>query len=400
VDGDHEAWATEVRDYLLGRVSTNLTSGHVKPTLHRFGYSPARRWWIFEGKIHKSLGGSFAVCSAQLATRLRSLLSTLNPQRSIVDRIEGPIDWCRTIARGPAYPPEYVTTTSSVGLPEQELSSLKGWLRLIVREWHAYTESVDVFHHTGMKQLELLAHDFGSHDARSDTEPPVTHWAHLFRRSRWGILRNVVAESLRPFVESEEIDQLPVPSEREVRFELLCLVRIARTLIHVPGCIRWLQLGLAHNSLNIDKLRIEYQLTVDADDCRRGLSTSDAMLAALRHFDIAVPREPDLLLTISSLHSEFEQILVEAKSGSQPVSAAFFQLRAFSSALTPKRGRRLIWGIAEAALPLSPADLAFITQQVRSANRDVWVFSSHVDIELVMRTVGVASGEIPSLTDL
>ncbi len=50
------------------------------------------------------------------------------------------------------------------------------------------------------------------------------------RRSRWPLLREVVAETFRAAVEPESIDRLPLPSGRDALFELLCAVRILDSL--------------------------------------------------------------------------------------------------------------------------------------------------------------------------
>ena len=65
------------------------------------------------------------------------------------------------------------------------------------------------------------------------SEAPATvdqlrQWAHVTRRSRWPLLRDVVAETLRTVFEPDALDHVPLPTDHATLFELLCLVRIAR----------------------------------------------------------------------------------------------------------------------------------------------------------------------------
>lgn len=99
--------------------------------------------------------------------------------------------------------------------------------------------------------------------AATDTPPAspeqLRRWTHAARRSRWPILRNVVAETLRPTFEPAALDSIPLPTDRPTIFELLCLVRIADCLAGRPDELRWLDLETAHNTLKLPGVTCWYQ---------------------------------------------------------------------------------------------------------------------------------------------
>jgi hypothetical protein len=100
--------------------------------------------------------------------------------------------------------PEYVICSSGIGLSEAEHAALVGWQLWIAAEWFEYGRVVKVD-----------PYDWGATPAEDPTEftsEQMRRWAHVARRSRWPLLRDVVAESLRPVLEPEELDRIPLPS--------------------------------------------------------------------------------------------------------------------------------------------------------------------------------------------
>ena len=117
-------------------------------------------------------------------------------------------DWVRTALRRPMDPlPRFVVRASSSGLTDLEREALHGWRRFTAGLWRDYTAELGV----PAGAPETLPW-------QSEEEPePVSlrqlhRWAQAARRSRWPLLREVVAETFRTAVEPESIDRLPLPS--------------------------------------------------------------------------------------------------------------------------------------------------------------------------------------------
>ena len=218
VDEHHraEAWAREIRDFLLGRLSKQQTSERL-PGLHavELEHLPVRRWWTFEGKRYGPLGGTLAQnwdWVVKSAWRLREMF---NPRLRLSNRPDGVVDWGQTLARGPQkLLPEYVVRSSGIGLNEEEDATLRGWARWINLEWTEYTRAIGI--DSNVPWLNFAA-DWQGHF----TVEQLRRWAHISRRSRWPLLRGVVAETLRPLLEPDELDRIPLPALPEKLFELL-----------------------------------------------------------------------------------------------------------------------------------------------------------------------------------
>jgi hypothetical protein len=195
---------------------------------------------------------------------------------------------------------------------------------------------------------------------------------------------------LRPVLEADELDRIPLPSDDAVLFELLCLVRIARCLAPQPADVRWLS-AESDNTLQLDGVTVYYQQSlhrecVDAAYERNGLPT-----ATVERFQLHLPRRVDLAFDFEPPRSGFDGLIIEAKSGSQQFEHTLAQLLAYRAARPRRIGSRyLIWGIVDA--PDRP-DLTFGHFQsifAGAGNGDVWVFSSAEAIPVVLKAaIGV-----------
>jgi hypothetical protein len=379
-----DAWSREIRDYLLGRLSVAAVVVPLRAVQRtNLDHPPIRRWWTFEGKQYTILGGPLAAHWATVIRAARRLDETFNPRLRVSDRADGAVDWGHTLARGPhTLRPEYVVRSSGIGLSDEERTALRGWVGWIRNEWAAYATSVQIEHHL----------DWGS--LATDVEPPFTFerlrsWAHTARRSRWPLLHNVVAESIRPVIEPEELDRVPLPSERAKLFELVCLVRIARGLAPPPRELRWLNLATTSNRLRLQGTTCHYQQGLDRN---RVLATRDyagPLANAVDAFGLRVPEYVDLAFDFDTPRFGFDGLIVEAKSGSQQYDATVAQLRTYRDARSRRSGSRyVIWGIIE-----RPGSTEAIEDQLARVvseaddEEDLWLFSGADDIGAVLRAV-------------
>jgi hypothetical protein len=375
-------WAQEIRDYLLGRLSPkrsmHLLANH--QTAELVDLVPIRRWWIFEGKRYKMLDGPLVQNLDYVVRCARQLDKTFSPRLRLSDRSEGEVDWGQTLARGPhRLLQEYVVRSSGIGLNEDEHEALWGWMRWIADEWGFYIREVDI--HVDIQWPNFLSDMQGAF-----TTERLRHWAHSAMRSRWPLLHGVVAESLRPALESEELDRIPLPANRASLFELLCLVRAARCVAPPPRELRWLNLDSDNNTIRLDGVRVYYQQSLDREVV---LSTSEyigALASAVEFFGVRIPKFIDLGFDFETTREGFNGLIIEAKSGSQQYDDTVAQLRTYRLA-RPRRagGRYLIWGIVENR-DRPDATIDDLNSMFTAADKttDVWVFSSADAIPAVL----------------
>ena len=379
-----DVWASEIRDYLLGRLSArnrNELLRHVQQTT--LEHPPILRWWIFEGKQYAPFGGSLAA-SFDFALRMaQRLVRTFNPLTRISDRADGVVDWARTLARGASgIRPEYVVRSSGVGLGDDEHAALQGWASWIRSEWAAYASQWKIERHLDWAE-------FGSADGGPFTEDRLRRWAHVARRSRWPFLRDVVAESLRPALEPEDLNRIPLPSAREKLFELLCLVRIARALAPLPLELRWLQDQDTYNAVDLDGMTCRYQEPLRREAVLATLDYVGALARAVEAFGVSIPKYIDLAFDFRVPRAGFDGLIVEAKSGSQQYGQAVAQLRTYRSARQRRPGSRyLVLGIVESPNDpeLTRDELAGFIAAAPSAE-DLWLFSGADGIERTLMAV-------------
>jgi hypothetical protein len=250
-----DIWAKEIRDYLLGRPSTDgVTVPVPKPQTDDLVDPPVRRWWTFDGKVYTSLDGPLSQNWGVVMRGMSRLTATFNPRLRFSARPDGVVDWPRTLARGPhRFRQEYVVHSSGVGLSEEEYAAVSGWIRWIKREWRKYKnggDSATTFNwsHADDDPNEVFGLD------------QLRRWAQTARRSRWPLLHCIVAESIRPLFEPQELDSIPLPAAESTLFELLCLVRVARGAAPLPHQISWLTPGNNNNSIKLEGLQVHYHL--------------------------------------------------------------------------------------------------------------------------------------------
>jgi hypothetical protein len=361
------AWAAEIRGALLGRFrakNKQLGSLHVAARLSADD-DAVRRWWTFEGHRYAPLGGPLGPSWGLLARAGERLLATFNPELQRGERPEGPIDWPATLASGGAlmWPGVYISHASKVGLGQQERDALLGWSRWIWDEWRSWCKALNITPDT----TSPLASWRG--EALREGEPPLARWAAVARRSRWPLLREVVAETLRHMLEPEVwIDQLPLPTERAQLFELLCMARIIEALGARPTHVRMLDLHLNQNRLVLNEAqRLGYQQSLPVDEVMSGALFDDGLREAMLAFRLRKPRRVDL-------------------------SSALWQLRAYRDTLAARGLTRcIIWIIAEQRGRLSPYEAAWIGEQAAQANGDVWIVSDHDSIQGVVSALGITT---------
>jgi hypothetical protein len=321
------------------------------------------------------------------------LKQTFNPRLKLSERPEGTIDWGHTLARGPVgLYAEYVLHSSAVGLGEEELATLRGWISWIAAEWAHYAG------HFGLTlpvpaQEFLQAHAAGNPEEYATVEQ-LRRWAHVARRSRWPLLRDLVAETLRATLESDALDHIPLPSERHTLFELLCLVRIAKRVAPPQNELRWLDFELTQNMLTLTGATCWYQQTLDREVV---LNTPDfeGLAEVVSVFGLGVPQRIDLAFELDPPLHGINGIVVEAKSGKQGFDAAVAQLRVYRRARPRSMGQRyLVWGIVENALAgaISETQLEWLRSEIEYGTGDVWVFSTADSIGAVLNLLGCAQG--------
>lgn len=378
-----EVWEREIRDYLLGRVSAASQAVSLRGVREsELAIAPVRRWWTFEGKHYPSLGGTLAVNGQAAMGMARRLHATFNPRLRISDQAEGVVDWGLTLARGRTRGrTEYVVHSASVGLSDAEHATLLGWQAWISAEWTEYAYVV---------KLDPVA--WGAPPVLADegfTPEQLRRWAHTARRSRWPLLHDVVAESLRPVLEPEELDRIPLPSDPAKLFELLCLVRIARRLAPLPRELRWLGSSGAGNVVPLLGVTCHHQQHLDRDGVLACTEYAGPLARAIDTFGVGIHQWVDLAFDFEAPRSGFGGIIVEAKSGAQRYEDAVAQLRTYRAARPRRAGTRfVIWAIAENPVqPATTADqVARALADARGAD-DVWVFSSAEDIDVVLAAI-------------
>jgi hypothetical protein len=390
------AWAAEIRAALLGRFrAKNRRLGDLDAAAQLSADAHVvRRWWTFEGHRYAPLDGPLGERWEPLTRAGERLLATFNPELRRGERPEGPIDWPSTLASGGAlmWPGVYVSHASKVGLGAEERGALLGWARWIVGEWRGWCKDVKELRRAD--EAASLARWGG---AEPGAEPPLARWAAVAMRSRWALLREVVAETLRHKLEPQLwVDQLPLPAEREQLFELLCMARLIEELGGRATHVRMLDHHLNRNRLTLEEdapQLVRHQHSVPAEEMLRSALFDGGLREAMWAFKLRKPRRIDLLFELDRVRHGFDAIIVEVKSGAQDPAGALWQLRAYRDALAARGLRRcVVWIIAEQRGQLTPYEQAWLAEQAAHSAGDVWVVSDHDSIPTVIAALGVSEG--------
>lgn len=382
-------YAREIRDYLLGR----LEAQHQDDAIRR-GHHPElpRRWlnwWLFEGKRYDGLAAPLGHSWADVARQVERMRAAHAPRRRVVMAPEGEVDWLGSalisLTSGTR---QYVARASGLGLDDPERAALDGWVAWITARWRLYMKDVGPLPDVDPALPESLRNDGMTRPAGDDA---LQKWAHAARRSRWPLLRNVVAESLRTMLERQEIDRLPLPSEHSTLFELVCLVRVLHALHPADRCVRWLDGHDGNNTLNLPGLVCRYQPSFTKEDMLSSGAFNPALVVALRRHGVAMAGRLDVWFAFDPPRAGFVGLLLECKSGGQDYSAAVDQLhryRAVWSKAVP--GRVLALAVVEKSS--TPDQLALTelrSEAEQGVNDDVYAFCSNSNIAEVLRAVGI-----------
>lgn len=275
---------------------------------------------------------------------------------------------------------EFVSKASHAGLSEPELAALRGWQGWIQDLWAQYCATV--------------GKPSGSpNEVIWSVPPPVTtgptpgllrRWAHTAKRSRWPLLRNVIAESLRAALEPQALDRVPLPTDHARLFELLCIVRVLHFLEPTPTHIRWVDARISNNEISCGSLSVKAQMYLHQADMLATHEFDHGLRQGVTAFGIRVPAYVDGWLPFDKPRAGFTGILLEAKSGSQGPAAAVYQLKCYRAALRQEvPGPLLVWGIAEEWQDRG-IDVGAAAVIERGETDDLWVFSTADQIPEIM----------------
>lgn len=379
-------YADEIRGWLLGRLSINRTKGAVAHGLASERQPRILSWWIFEGRSYPGLEGSLAQNWDRIDREARALLGVYSPAWRSANAVEGEVDWVATAqARMSSHRTVFITRASRAGLSEAERGALTGWRGWVAALWADWVDEMGPPRGCSATLPWDSNADWGWPDERS-----LKRWAHIARRSRWPLLRNVVAGSLRSSVEVEDLDALPLPADHPSLFELLCIVRILQQLSGESNQIRWLDLEDGRNRIQVPGITCHYQKVIDSDLLLGTHEFQGGLRAAVKRHGVSLPREIDALLAFESPIAGFDGILIEAKSGTQTYRDALFQLKCYRAALAAERaGRFIVWGLVEQP-QADPTDWAKGSAFPTAPDEDLWVFSTAGDIPAVLQAAGLA----------
>jgi hypothetical protein len=369
----------EIRDYLLGRLGREHTTRESLPVSAELPTPPILSWWIFEGRRYRGLEQCLALEFDRVLKQATLLRATYNPHWRFVQAPEGDVDWVATaFVSVTSGSPEYVCKTSKVGLSPEERATLDGWLLWLGQRWAGYVQEVNppqgAPESVPWKVMEGVPPTFRQ----------LRRWAYVAKRSRWPLLRNVIAETLRCEFEPQLLDALPLPSDHATLFELVCIVRILRALEPAPREIRWLNIDVGQNTIATGLGTVHYQLTIGRSQVLAGSPFDQASAEAVQRFGVSVPGRIDGLFRFKKPWNGFAGILLEAKSGMQGPDAALFQLLCYARVLSRERmGPLLILGVTEADID-APEDCRVARENLGGA--DVWSFSSLRNLKYALAT--------------
>lgn len=384
-----EAYAREIRDFLLGRLSKTHTTGEITAGASEI---PERclAWWIFEGKRYAGVEGMLGAAWPWVDRQLARLRSVHSPRARLLQAPEGEIDWLAsafaTVTSGAR---SYVARATAVGLSDDERGALDGWVGWIAREWHAYVKEVGVPAGVPTDLPRALRPANSAVGAQA-----LRRWAHVAHRSRWPFLRNVVAESLRAVLEPSDLDALPLPTEHEKLFELVCAVRILSALVPRDRRVRWLERHDGETSVDLPGVRWRFQRYLSAADVHASDAYPPALLRALRRHGVPSAGYVDSVFEFAERRSGFGALYVECKSGNQAPVEAVEQMRFYREVVRAWEPRPLlVIGIVERSSNppcFSPAARAGLLAEVAGGvSDDVYVFASADEIADVLEALAL-----------
>jgi hypothetical protein len=363
-------YESEIRSYLLGRLSPKRTIGVIPLYSSALPTPPIFRWWLFEGKRYRGLTKPLALEWDTIDRQARWLARTHNPYWRDLPFPEGDVDWMATaFASATSAVPRYVCRTSMTGLNDDEASALAGWREWIGSHWKRYV--ADLGAPAGAPDtVPWTIRDENDYDDRL-----LKRWALSATRSRWPLLRNIVAETLRSAFEPQLLSQLPLPSEPATLFELVCLVRILRSLEPEPATLRWLDLDAGRNTIVLPGLTCHFQHSIGREVVLATTEFSPALREAIARHAVRIPQRIDALILFERPRRGFRGLLMEMKSGDQEYDRALHQLKCYRAALGSNLpGPFIVWGITETGDSGSWVRQEAPALPVKGAE-DLWLFS-------------------------
>jgi hypothetical protein len=378
----------EISEYLLGKLSKNKTTKSLRQSqAYIYSDCPIFDWWIFEGKSYAGWPLPLSHSWDHVIRLSEQMLRVLSPRWLATDAPEGEVDWVRTANRqATRCTPAFVCRTSAMGLSEQEKAVVRIWQSWIAHRWYNYTKAFGI--PTGARAKLPWPCD----PAWSWQEQGLRRAAQTARRSRWPLLRNLIAESLRSMIEPDHISKLVLPQEHSQLFEIVCLVRTLRAMYPEDSMVRWLnryetqtadQVG---NRIVFPQLQVTYQKWFAKKDIFQDGNLSAQLFDGVKRHEVELPRQADIVVQFAQQNREFNGILMEVKSGQQSYKDCVFQLQSYAQALPRNRhGKWLIWGIVEFAQPVTEHQLESLSKEIRCfPDRDLWVFSAASDIQRIL----------------
>ena len=380
-------YSDEIRNYLIGRlVPKKFNADLYKNYKLLLNDTPVLAWWVLEGKEYRGYSGPIYKDWKAIEKQIQVLLSTYNPKWQGGYFPEGEIDWVATAFRTVTnITPEFVCKTSKMGLSDNEKAALLGWMSWFSQLWSRYKQSFKI--DEGPEYLFSEYFPFVS-DHLEPSIRQVMRWATAAKRSRWPLLRNVVAESFRCVFEPVYIDKLPLPTSEYDIFELLCMVRILRRISPMPSMIKWVDLASGNNQCSIPEATFHYQFNFKLEDVLNSYEFSPELKQAISRQNVRVPKILDGYLELREPIRGFVGILVEAKSGNnRNFGETVYQLKTYLSAIRKEEsGRLLILGIIEDNDDHIPNNSHYelLKEKVDGSSNDVWFFLSAGEIERVV----------------
>lgn len=385
-------YRAEIVNFLLGRVQPTRTTTALLPATARLTDGPTLWWWILEGQSHALLEGALLTRLDDVVRRARRLLGVFSQRDRVLSRPEGRVRWLDSaLASVGSMQPRYVCEVATAGLAKPERAALIGWCDWLANGVDGFIDLLDAPTKKAIaRPLEVLrrlgAPAHGAHDAALRVR-----WAHAARRSRWPLLRTVVADSIRCESEAIRVTNLPLPADRATVFELLCLVRALKAIEPAPQRVRWLVQG--HNQVRLDGLRATFQRSFHGQALQAAMQLSPVAGAAMQAFAVRQPKITDLIVHFDTPRNGFDGVLIEAKSGGVQYRHAVWQLQIYRRALEAIRPRRmLVMGVCENPKQgrLTPAQVSWLQAEAKTAG-DVWAFAGPADIGAVLTAIGLSS---------
>lgn len=382
------SYAAEIRDYLLGRLEKAHASHSI--TSEQTELAPrCLSWWLFEGKRYIGLELPLALEWEFVRRQVARLRVAHSPRRRSLPTPDGEIDWLATallsVTTGGQ---EYVARTTGIGLSDEERTALEGWIVWIEKQWRVYVTELGA--PPGVTTEPPTARTT-EQDLAAPSREVLRRWAHVARRSRWPLLRNVVAETLRVLLEPQEIDRIPLPTKHDRLFELVCLVRALKTLTPPDRQLRWLDGYDGDNTVSVGDVRGRFQWRFGEEQVRASKFYPRELVEALDRHGIPLGGWMDVFFDLRSTTHPFDAVLVECKSGAQEPASALAQMHFYREILRPKfAGSMLVLGVVEAG-PVASSLLGDLLKQRTNPPKDMFAFCSAAELPQVLTALGLGS---------